>query len=113
MQSSGQKQKNVAQKISTRSMAPRPIAFAMASPDPEIAHEHASVACKDVITATGRSDYPNQVNNVIGFPFISRGAVDVHAAAINGRDETGSDVGAGGFGERRCASRILKNSEIL
>ncbi|MGB7728250.1 MAG: NADP-dependent malic enzyme [Candidatus Acidiferrum sp.] len=66
-----------------RSMAPRPIVFAMANPDPELTYEEALAARKDVIIATGRSDFPNQVNNVLGFPFIFRGALDVHATAIN------------------------------
>ena len=66
-----------------RSMAPNPIIFAMANPDPEITPEVAHSVRKDVIIATGRSDYPNQVNNVLGFPFIFRGALDVHASSIN------------------------------
>ena len=66
-----------------RTMAAKPIVFAMANPDPEITYEEALEARKDVIMATGRSDYPNQVNNVLGFPFIFRGALDVHATAIN------------------------------
>lgn len=66
-----------------RSMAERPIVFAMANPDPEISYEDAKATRKDLIFATGRSDYPNQVNNVLGFPFIFRGALDVHATAIN------------------------------
>ncbi len=66
-----------------KSMASRPIVFAMANPDPEITYDEALAARKDVIMATGRSDYPNQVNNVLGFPFIFRGALDVHATAIN------------------------------
>jgi malate dehydrogenase (oxaloacetate-decarboxylating)(NADP+) len=66
-----------------RSMAKNPIVFAMANPDPEIAYEEAKAARADVIMATGRSDYPNQVNNVLGFPFIFRGALDVRATAIN------------------------------
>jgi len=66
-----------------RSMAPRPIVFAMANPDPEITYEEAKLSREDVIFATGRSDYPNQVNNVLGFPFIFRGALDVRATAIN------------------------------
>ena len=66
-----------------RSMADNPIIFAMANPDPEIRYEEAVAARKDVIMATGRSDYPNQVNNVLGFPFIFRGALDVRASAIN------------------------------
>ncbi len=66
-----------------KSMAKDPIVFAMANPDPEIKPELAKEARKDVIIATGRSDYPNQVNNVLGFPFIFRGALDVRARAIN------------------------------
>jgi len=66
-----------------RSMADRPIIFAMANPDPEITPPEAKAVRSDVIVATGRSDYPNQVNNVLGFPFIFRGALDVRATAIN------------------------------
>ncbi|MFA6823804.1 MAG: NADP-dependent malic enzyme, partial [Geobacter sp.] len=66
-----------------RSMAPNPIIFAMANPDPEITPDEALAARGDVIIATGRSDYPNQVNNVLGFPFIFRGALDVRAKCIN------------------------------
>ena len=66
-----------------KSMAKNPIVFAMANPDPEISYEDATNARKDVIMATGRSDYPNQVNNVLGFPYISRGALDVRANQIN------------------------------
>jgi malate dehydrogenase (oxaloacetate-decarboxylating)(NADP+) len=66
-----------------KSMAARPIVFAMANPDPELTYEEALAARDDVIMATGRSDYPNQVNNVLGFPFIFRGALDVRATAIN------------------------------
>ena len=65
------------------SMAPRPVVFAMANPDPEITYEEARAVRDDIIMATGRSDYPNQVNNVLGFPFIFRGALDVHATTIN------------------------------
>ena len=64
-------------------MAPRPIVFALANPDPEISPEEARRARSDAIIATGRSDYPNQVNNVLGFPFIFRGALDVRARKIN------------------------------
>ena len=66
-----------------RSMAPRPIVFAMANPDPEISYPEAKASRNDVIMATGRSDYPNQVNNVLGFPSIFRGALDVRATVIN------------------------------
>lgn len=65
------------------SMADKPIIFAMANPDPEITPEDAREVCPDAIIATGRSDYPNQVNNVLGFPYIFRGALDVRARTIN------------------------------
>lgn len=74
---------NVLTKDMVKSMAPRPIVFALANPDPEISYEDAKAARKDVIVATGRSDYPNQINNVIGFPYIFRGALDCRATAIN------------------------------
>jgi malate dehydrogenase (oxaloacetate-decarboxylating)(NADP+) len=66
-----------------KEMAPQPIIFAMANPDPEITPPEAKAARPDAIVATGRSDYPNQVNNVLGFPFIFRGALDVRATTIN------------------------------
>jgi malate dehydrogenase (oxaloacetate-decarboxylating)(NADP+) len=66
-----------------KDMAPKPIIFAMANPDPEITPPDAKAVRPDAIVATGRSDYPNQVNNVLGFPFIFRGALDVRATAIN------------------------------
>jgi malate dehydrogenase (oxaloacetate-decarboxylating)(NADP+) len=75
--------KGVLTKEMVKAMAKDPVIFAMANPDPEITFEDAFDARKDVIMATGRSDYPNQVNNVLGFPFIFRGALDVMASAIN------------------------------
>lgn len=66
-----------------KSMAPRPIVFALANPEPEISYEDAVASRDDIIIATGRSDYPNQVNNVIGFPYIFRGALDCQATGIN------------------------------
>ncbi len=66
-----------------KSMARNPVVFAMANPDPEISYEDAIAVRKDIIMATGRSDYPNQVNNVLGFPYIFRGALDVRARQIN------------------------------
>lgn len=66
-----------------RTMAPDPIVFALANPDPEITYEKAMHSRKDIIFATGRSDYPNQINNVLGFPYIFRGALDVQACGIN------------------------------
>jgi malate dehydrogenase (oxaloacetate-decarboxylating)(NADP+) len=75
--------KGVLTKDMVKTMARDPIIFAMANPDPEITPEDAIAARSDVLIATGRSDYPNQVNNVLGFPFIFRGALDVMASAIN------------------------------
>ncbi len=74
---------NVVTKEMVAKMAPRPIVFAMANPDPEINWEDATSVRTDIIMATGRSDYPNQVNNVLGFPYIFRGALDVRATRIN------------------------------
>ncbi len=74
---------NILSKDMVKSMGEKPIVFALANPDPEIPYEDAVEARPDVIMATGRSDYPNQVNNVLGFPFIFRGALDVRATAIN------------------------------
>jgi len=74
---------NVVSQEMLQSMAPDPIVFAMANPDPEIEYNLAVASRPDVIVATGRSDYPNQVNNVLGFPYIFRGALDVRATAIN------------------------------
>jgi malate dehydrogenase (oxaloacetate-decarboxylating)(NADP+) len=75
--------KGILTKEMVKSMADNPIVFAMANPDPEITPEEAKSVRTDIIMATGRSDYPNQVNNVLGFPFIFRGALDVRATSIN------------------------------
>ncbi len=74
---------NVLSKDMVRSMAKDPIVFALANPTPEISYEDAFEARGDVLMATGRSDYPNQINNVIGFPYIFRGALDTHSSSIN------------------------------
>lgn len=74
---------NVVSQDMIRSMAEQPIVFALANPTPEITYEEAMASRPDVLMSTGRSDYPNQINNVIGFPYIFRGALDVHAKAIN------------------------------
>src|ERR1700744_5004162 len=74
---------NIVSQDMVKGMADKPIVFALANPDPEIPYEEALAARPDVIMATGRSDYPNQVNNVLGFPYIFRGALDVRAATIN------------------------------
>lgn len=74
---------NVVTPEMVKSMAPNPIVFALANPDPEISYELAKSTRDDIIVATGRSDYPNQINNVIGFPYIFRGALDCQASMIN------------------------------
>ncbi|MCO7114751.1 hypothetical protein NIB75_26905 [Bacteroides uniformis] len=74
---------NVLTQDMVRSMADHPIVFALANPTPEISYEDAMAARPDVLMSTGRSDYPNQINNVIGFPYIFRGALDTQAKAIN------------------------------
>ena len=74
---------NLVTKDMVKSMAPNPILFAMANPVPEISYEDAKEAVPSCIMGTGRSDYPNQINNVSGFPYIFRGALDVEATAIN------------------------------
>lgn len=74
---------NILTQDMVRSMADKPIVFALANPIPEISYDDAIASRPDVLMATGRSDYPNQINNVIGFPYIFRGALDVHARAIN------------------------------
>ena len=66
-----------------RSMAPHPIVFALANPNPELSYEEAITSRGDLLMATGRSDYPNQINNVLGFPYLFRGALDTHATCIN------------------------------
>ncbi|WP_149539177.1 NADP-dependent malic enzyme [Siccirubricoccus phaeus] len=109
-----------------RAMAPKPIIFAMANPDPEITPEEAKAARPDCIIATGRSDYPNQVNNVLGFPFIFRGALDVRASTINdamkiaaaralallAREDVPEEVGSAGAGKslRYGAEYIIPNA---
>jgi malate dehydrogenase (oxaloacetate-decarboxylating)(NADP+) len=74
---------NMLSKEMLSTMAPNPVVFAMANPNPEISYEDAMATRDDLIFATGRSDYPNQINNVLGFPFIFRGALDVRATTIN------------------------------
>lgn len=74
---------NIVSQDMIKSMADKPIVFALANPNPEIPYDEALAAREDIIMATGRSDYPNQVNNVLGFPYIFRGALDVRATAIN------------------------------
>ncbi|HEX3525569.1 MAG TPA: NADP-dependent malic enzyme [Thermoanaerobaculia bacterium] len=91
-----------------RSMARDPIVFAMANPDPEINYDEARAARPDVIVATGRSDYPNQVNNVLGFPFIFRGALDVRATDINDAMELAAVQALAGLAREDVPDSVLK-----
>ncbi len=91
-----------------RSMAEQPILFAMANPNPEITYEAATSARPDVIMATGRSDYPNQVNNVLGFPFIFRGALDVRASAINEEMKLAATRALAGLAREDVPDSVMK-----
>ena len=94
-----------------KSMAARPIVFAMANPDPELTYEEALAARDDVIMATGRSDYPNQVNNVLGFPFIFRGALDVRATAINEEMKLAATRALAELARKMCRIRCATHME--
>jgi malate dehydrogenase (oxaloacetate-decarboxylating)(NADP+) len=89
-------------------MAQRPIIFAMANPDPEIKYELARAARPDAIVATGRSDYPNQINNVLGFPFIFRGALDVRARAINDAMKVAASQALAALAKEPVAAGVLE-----
>jgi malate dehydrogenase (oxaloacetate-decarboxylating)(NADP+) len=91
-----------------RSMAERPIVLAMANPVPEIEYEDAKAARSDVIMATGRSDYPNQVNNVLGFPFIFRGALDVRARTINSAMEVAATQALAALAKQDIPDAVLR-----
>src|SRR5574340_1486320 len=91
-----------------KSMGTRPIVFAMANPDPEITYEDAKAARPDVIMATGRSDYPNQVNNVLGFPFIFRGALDVRAKTINNEMKMATAKALAELAREKVPASVLK-----
>ena len=97
--------KGAVSKEMVKSMAAKPIIFAMANPDPEITPEDVRSVRGDAIIATGRSDYPNQINNVLGFPYIFRGALDVRATHDQRGDEGRCRRGAGQAGARGCARR--------
>jgi malate dehydrogenase (oxaloacetate-decarboxylating)(NADP+) len=88
-----------------KSMAERPIVFALANPDPEITPEEVAQVRPDAIMATGRSDYPNQINNVLGFPFIFRGALDVRARAINDEMKMAATRALAQLARRTCRRR--------
>lgn len=98
----------VVKKEWVKTMAPNPIIFAMANPDPEISYEDATSARKDLIMATGRSDYPNQVNNVLGFPFIFRGALDVRATQINDEMKMAATLALAKLAKEKVPEMVLK-----
>lgn len=85
-----------------KSMAAKPIVFALANPDPEIAYDKAVASRPDLIFATGRSDYPNQINNVLGFPYIFRGAIDCSATEINSAMELAAVRAIADLAKRTC-----------
>jgi len=99
---------NVMSKDMVRSMAPNPIIFAMANPVPEISYEDAMSARNDLIFATGRSDYPNQINNVLGFPFIFRGALDVMASDINEEMKLAASYALAALAKEPVTEDVLK-----
>lgn len=91
-----------------RTMADNPVIFALANPDPEITYDKALEARSDVIMATGRSDYPNQVNNVLGFPFIFRGALDVNATDITEEMKVAAALSLAGIAREEVDADVLK-----
>src|SRR5450759_4490816 len=95
-----------------KGMAPDPIIFAMANPDPEISYEDAKAARPDAIVATGRSDYPNQVNNVLGFPFIFRGALDVRATTINDEMKLAATLALASLAKEDVPDSVLRAYSI-
>ena len=100
--------KGVMSKEMVKSMADKPIVFAMANPDPEITYEDATSARDDIIMATGRSDFPNQVNNVLGFPFIFRGALDVRASTINDEMKLAASRSLASLAKEDVPDNVLK-----
>ena len=98
----------VVSKRMVASMAPNPIVFAMANPDPEIMYDEAVAVRKDLIMATGRSDFPNQVNNVLGFPFIFRGALDVRATSINEKMKMAATKALAELAKQKVPEMVLK-----
>lgn len=95
-----------------KTMASQPIIFAMANPDPEIKYELAKIARPDAIVATGRSDYPNQINNVLGFPFIFRGALDVRATRINAEMKIAASHALADLAKQPVPAEMLKAYEV-
>jgi malate dehydrogenase (oxaloacetate-decarboxylating)(NADP+) len=103
---------NMLSKEMLATMASNPIVFAMANPDPEITYEDAMSTRNDLIFATGRSDYPNQINNVLGFPFIFRGALDVRASTINEEMKLAASKALAGLAKEPVPASVLKAYNI-
>jgi malate dehydrogenase (oxaloacetate-decarboxylating)(NADP+) len=103
---------NMLTKEMLSTMAPNPIVFAMANPNPEISYEDAMATRDDLIFATGRSDYPNQINNVLGFPFIFRGALDVRARTINEEMKLAATKALAGLAKEKVPEEVLKAYEL-
>jgi malate dehydrogenase (oxaloacetate-decarboxylating)/malate dehydrogenase (oxaloacetate-decarboxylating)(NADP+) len=106
---------NLVSKDMVKSMADNPIVFALSNPDPEISPADANSVRDDLIMATGRSDYPNQVNNVLGFPFIFRGALDAKASEINTEMKIAAVHALKDLAKLEVPSEVLKayNSENM
>jgi malate dehydrogenase (oxaloacetate-decarboxylating)(NADP+) len=104
--------KDVVSAEMVQSMAPRPIVFALANPDPEIRYELAKNAVPDAIVATGRTDFPNQVNNVLGFPFLFRGALDVRATGISDRMKVAAARAISSLAKEPVPASVLKAYEV-
>jgi malate dehydrogenase (oxaloacetate-decarboxylating)(NADP+) len=104
----GLSQGNCVTAAMVQSMAASPVVVAMANPDPEITYEEASAARQDVIMCTGRSDYPNQINNSLGFPFIFRGALDVRATQINEEMKRAATMALANLAKQPVPDEVLK-----
>ena len=103
---------NLLSEEAVKAMAPKPIVFALSNPDPEIDPALARAARPDIIMATGRSDYPNQVNNVLGFPFIFRGALDVRASCINREMQVAAVKALAALAKEDVPEEVLKAYEV-
>jgi malate dehydrogenase (oxaloacetate-decarboxylating)(NADP+) len=103
---------NMLTKEMLSTMAPRPIVFAMANPVPEISYEDAMSTRDDLIFSTGRSDYPNQINNVLGFPFIFRGALDVRATTINEEMKLAATKALAALAKEKVPQSVLKAYDL-
>ncbi|MDY6845724.1 MAG: malic enzyme-like NAD(P)-binding protein [Chloroflexota bacterium] len=103
---------NIVSQEMLRSMRHDPIVFAMANPDPEIKYDLARQARPDVIIGTGRSDYPNQINNVLGFPFIFRGALDVRASAINVQMKMAASIALADLAKEPVSKEVLEAYQL-